>query len=71
MFGIMGVLSAGPVADGIAFILAAIFLIKEVKGLKANVNANEIVKEETKQNSTTDKQIVITISREYGSGGSI
>ena len=69
MFGIMGVLSAGPVADGIAFILAAIFLIKEVKGLKANVNANEIVKEETKQNSTTDKQIVITISREYGSGG--
>ena len=68
-FGIIGVLSAGPVADGIAFILAAIFLIKEVKGLKANENVNEVVKEETTLNNTTDKQIVITISREYGSGG--
>ena len=68
-FGIMGVLSAGPVADGIAFILAAIFLIKEVKGLKANGNVSEVVKEETTLNNTTDKQIVITISREYGSGG--
>ena len=69
MFGIMGVLSAGPVADGLAFILAAIFLIKEVKGLKINANVNEIVKEEIRQSNTTDRQIVITISREYGSGG--
>lgn len=34
MFGIMGVLSAGPVADGLAFILAAILLTYEIKNLK-------------------------------------
>ncbi len=31
IYGIMGVLSAGPVADGLAFILAAILLVKETK----------------------------------------
>ena len=65
----MGVLSAGPVADGLAFILASILLIREVKGLKANENVKEVIKEETKSNNVTDKQIIITISREYGSGG--
>ena len=69
MFGIMGVLSAGPVADGLAFILAAIFLIKEVKGLKITDKENQIADEETITKVVSDKQIVITISREYGSGG--
>ena len=69
MFGIMGVLSAGPVADGLAFLLAAIFLIKEVKGLKITDKENEIANEETITKVVSDKQIVITISREYGSGG--
>lgn len=34
IFGITGVLFAGPVADGLAFILATIFLIKEIRNLK-------------------------------------
>ena len=68
IFGIMGVLSAGPVADGLAFVLAAIFLIKEIRGLKATENVKE-EKSETPIETVPEKQVVITISREYGSGG--
>ena len=68
IFGIMGVLSAGPVADGLAFVLAAIFLIKEIRGLKATENIKE-EKSETPIETVPEKQVVITISREYGSGG--
>ncbi|MEI3356266.1 MAG: MATE family efflux transporter [Clostridia bacterium] len=68
-FGIMGVLSAGPVADGIAFILAAILLTKEVMHLRNGQNSKELIEEVKETNNTLDKQIVITLSREYGSGG--
>ena len=68
-FGIMGVLSAGPVADGIAFILAAILLTKEVMHLRNGQNSKEVSEEVKETNNTLDKQIVITLSREYGSGG--
>ena len=68
-FGIMGVLSAGPVADGIAFILAAFLLAKEIMHLRNGQNNNEVIEEVKENNSTLDKQIVITLSREYGSGG--
>ena len=68
-FGIMGVLSAGPVADGIAFILAAILLTKEVMHLRNGQNSKEVIEEVKETNNTLDKQIVITLSREYGSGG--
>ncbi len=69
IMGIMGVLTAGPVADGLAFILATFFLIKEVRGLKANNQIEDIENEETTIKELSDKQIIITISREYGSGG--
>ena len=42
-FGLRGVLFAGPFADGLAFILASTFLVKEVKNLKAgNVKQKRI-----------------------------
>lgn len=69
IFGIMGVLSAGPVADGLAFIVAAILLILEVKHLKQGEAKKEKVEEQTSTERKTDKHIIITISREYGSGG--
>ena len=69
IMGIMGVLTAGPVADGLAFILATFFLIKEVRGLKANNQIEDIENEETTIKELSNKQIIITISREYGSGG--
>ena len=68
-FGIMGVLAAGPVADALAFILAAFFLIKEIRNLKNGNVKDNLPKEGTLSNNDLGKNIVITISREYGSGG--
>ena len=69
IFGIKGILFSGPVADGLAFIIAIILLIIEVKNLRKN--NQKINEQEIKQISspTMEKHIVITISREYGSGG--
>ena len=69
IFGLMGVLYAGPVADGIAFVLAAILLIREVKHLKANGAETKTEKEEMNVTAKLENQIIITLSREYGSGG--
>ena len=69
IFGLMGVLYAGPVADGIAFVLAAILLIREVKHLKANGADAKAEKEEMKVTANLENQVIITLSREYGSGG--
>ena len=69
IFGLMGVLYAGPVADGIAFVLAAILLIREVKHLKANGGEAKAEKEEIKATANLENQVIITLSREYGSGG--
>ena len=68
-FGIIGVLAAGPVADALAFILAAFFLIKEIRNLKNGNVKDNLQKEVTLSNNDLGKNIVITISREYGSGG--
>ena len=69
IFGIMGVLAAGPVADGLAFILAAILLASEIKHLKNNGTEEVIVKKEEQNSIKAENNIVITIAREYGSGG--
>ena len=68
-FGLRGVLFAGPFADGLAFILASTFLVKEVKNLKAgNVKQKEL-KDNNVVETKMDKHVVITIAREYASGG--
>ena len=69
LFGIIGVLSAGPVADGLAFILAVSLLLRESKKLKnVNIETNNI-DQTTEINKDNNQKIIITISREYGSGG--
>ena len=68
-FGIVGLLSAGPVADGLAFILATILLVREVKYLNKTSTVTYEKQESDIINNKSDKNIVITISREYGSGG--
>lgn len=70
IFGLMGVLYAGPVSDGLAFIIAVILLVLETKklGNEAEVSENVEKKEENVINSD-NTNIVITIAREYGSGG--
>lgn len=69
LFGIMGVLYAGPLADGVAFIIAAIMLALEVKHLGKQKLQTPSVAKETTVGKTLDKKVIITISREYGSGG--
>ncbi len=69
IFGLMGVLYAGPVADGIAFVLAVILLALEVKHLGKVTYKSEALPDDTSTDQKIDKHIVITISREYGSGG--
>ena len=68
-FGQMGVLYAGPVADGIAFILAGILLVFEIKKLRTIQKDNVQLESNNNLKNNLDKHIVITISREYGSGG--
>ena len=69
IFGLMGILYAGPVADGIAFLLSAIFLIVEVRKLKQVDTESKVVIEDTVEKSKLENHVIITISREYGSGG--
>lgn len=73
-FGVMGVLYAGPVSDGLAFLVSATLLIFERRSLnkkeKEEVsNTESNVTENIGINQSTNKNIIITIAREYGSGG--
>ncbi len=74
-YGVTGVLAAGPVADGLAFLLATTFLVIEVKNLKkyevslSNKAENETDSNKQSNYAKSNKRIVITIAREYGSGG--
>lgn len=69
IFGIKGVLFGGPVADGIAFVLAVSLLVFEVKHLKQKNIKSETVEDATNADNKLNEHIIITISREYGSGG--
>lgn len=74
IFGVIGVLYAGPVSDGLAFLVSATLLIFERRSLnkkeKEEVsNTENNVTENIGINQSTNKNIIITIAREYGSGG--
>lgn len=68
-FGIMGVLYAGPFADGLAFMIAAILLIGEIKHLGKQKITSQALIDDTSTNNQLHTQAIITIAREYGSGG--
>ena len=66
--GIYGVLNAGPIADTITFFIALVIFYSEYRKLSIKENSTNL--EDIKVNNTyKGKKIVITISREYGSGG--
>ena len=72
LYGIEGVLYSGPFADAIAIVIAAIMLTYEVKHLTKAKQVNEADKPVENTQESKDifgKHLVITISREYGSGG--
>ena len=66
--GIYGIAYAGCIADGICFIVALFLLGTEYKNL-SNLNYTKKEKSIIKSNNYNGKHIVITISREYASGG--
>ena len=66
--GIYGVLNAGPIADAITFFIALVIFYSEYR--KLSIKEKSVNLEDIKVNNTyKGKKIVITISREYGSGG--
>lgn len=70
LFGVTGILYAGPFADGLAFIISTILLMLEIKHLrKTNAVSNKEQKEKTSEENKLGKHTIITIAREYGSGG--
>lgn len=67
--GIYGVLNAGPIADSITFIIAIFVLKSEYKKL-SKMEQNQDFKDEVVTGKIYNgPKVVITISREYGSGG--
>lgn len=69
-FGLMGVLYAGPVADGLSFLLAILFLTLEMRKMSLS-SASFEKKQEVHfvDHSVIDRNVVVTVAREYGSGG--
>ena len=66
--GIYGVLNAGPIADAITFFIALVIFYSEYR--KLSIKEKSVNLEDIRINNTyKGKKIVITISREYGSGG--
>ncbi len=69
VFGIDGLLYSAPVADSIAILLAGTLIIIEVKNLNNKITPMEELDEMTEEHNEEKIPVVITISREYGSGG--
>lgn len=69
IFGLNGVLFSGPVADGLAFVIALVLLVFELRSHSESKVEEKVNVENTKIKNSNNKHIVITISREYGSGG--
>ena len=68
--GIYGVLYAGPIADTLCFLICIFIFGSEYKKLTETEMKDTIEKTSSKKNlSYKGKPIVVTISREYGSGG--
>ncbi len=67
--GILGVLQAGPIADSITFVIAIFVFGSEYHKL-SKADSDVVVSDDDNLNDKyTGKRVVITISREYGSGG--
>lgn len=69
LFGIKGVLYSGPFADGLAFVIALALLALEVRLLNNKKEPNKIHTNNLESNNQYSQNMIITIAREYGSGG--
>ena len=68
-FNIEGLLYSGPFADGLAFLVAIILLTIEMKKLEKSKIKSQALIDDTSINNKLSKNIIVTVSREYGSGG--
>ena len=69
-FGIHGILYAGPFADGLAFIIAGILLILQVRKFKkVEASTKPLITNPLEITEPSASNVVITLSREYGFGG--
>ena len=66
--GIYGVLDAGRISDSITFVIALVIYISEYKGL-SKIKVDDINENANNENKYEGKKIIVTIGREYGSGG--
>lgn len=66
--GIYGVLDAGRISDSVTFVIALILYISEYKGL-SKLKVDDINENANNENKYEGKKIIVTIGREYGSGG--
>lgn len=66
--GIYGALYAGCISDSITFVISIFILLSEYKKLKDD-NQDIVVTNENQKLDYQGPKIIVTISREYGSGG--
>lgn len=66
--GIYGALYAGCISDSITFVISIFILLSEYKKLKDD-NQDIVVTNENQKLDYQGQKIIVTISREYGSGG--
>lgn len=66
--GIYGALYAGCISDSMTFVISIFILLSEYKKLKDD-NQDIVVTNENQKADYQGPKIVVTISREYGSGG--
>ena len=68
-FGVVGVLAARPVSDGLACLLAIILLATELRAFRNNQKSVSTFESEQTTVPALQSNLLISISREYGSGG--
>ena len=68
-FNVMGVIYAGPISDALAFCIAVILLIRENRKLGKEEEKSYAISDDKKVHNSKDRNIIVTIAREYGSGG--
>ena len=67
--GLMGALYAGPIADTVCFLIVAILFAYEYKKIGKEKIESKTLEDDTSTNSVLSSKVIISISREYGSGG--
>lgn len=69
IMGLYGAIYAGPIADTICFIIVIFIFTSEYKKIKSKEVVEENIIIENSNKKKSNNNLIITINREYGSGG--